>query len=220
MKAVLGPLLAAALAYPALAAERFPEISPNKMSSEQKAIMEAIASGPRKSASDPFEAWLVSPVLADRRQKVGEYVRFQSSLPKRLNEFVILLAGRTWNSQFEWAYHYPLALEAGVEPAVLDALVADRDPKGMSPEELRRDKTISDATFAATEQRFGKRGVIDLVAVQGYYDTVCMTLNVAQVPVPSESKAPPLQGAKGSPARSARSCRFLGEVHALCRLAV
>ena len=203
---ILSPLvLACVLALPALAAERFPEIPPAEMSHEQKAIMEAIASGPRKSASGPFKAWLVSPVLADRLQKVGEYVRFQSSLPKRLNEFAILLAGRTWNSQFEWAYHYPLALEAGVEPAVLDDLVAGREPTGMSDDEalvyrftreLRRDKAVSDATFAATEARFGKRGVIDLVAVQGYYDTVCMTLNVAQVPVPEGSKVPPLQPVK------------------------
>ena len=205
MKTVLALLLAAGVALPALAAERFPEIPPGAMSPEQKAIMDAIASGPRKSASGPFKAWLVSPVLADRLQKVGEYVRFQSSLPKRLNEFAILLAGRTWNSQFEWAYHYPLALKEGVEPSVLADLVAGRDPTGMSADEalvyrftqeLRRDKAVSDATFAATEGRFGKRGVIDLVAVQGYYDTVCMTLNVAEVPVPEGSKAPPLQVAK------------------------
>ncbi len=175
------------------------------MSPEQKAVMDAIAAGPRKSASGPFKAWLVSPVLADRLQQVGEYVRFQSSLPKRLNEFAILVAGRSWNSQFEWAYHYPLALEAGVEPAVLADLVAGRTPTGMSDDEtlvyrftdeLRRDKAVSDATFAATEKRFGKRGVIDLIAVAGYYDTVCMTLNVAQVPVPEGSKAPPLMLAK------------------------
>ncbi len=205
MKRVLGLLLASTLALPALAAERFPEIPPNELSPEQKAIMDAIASGPRKSASGPFKTWLVSPALADRLQKVGEYVRFQSSLPKRLNEFAILLAGRTWNSQFEWAYHYPLALEAGVEPSVLADLIAGREPSGMSADEalvyrftqeLRRDKAVSDATFAATEQRFGKRGVIDLVAVQGYYDTVCMTLNVAQVPVPPGSTAPPLKVAK------------------------
>lgn len=205
MKTLLGLLLASTITLPALAAERFPDIPPAEMSPEQKAVMDAIAAGPRKSASGPFKAWLVSPVLADRLQKVGEYVRFQSSLPKRLNEFAILLAGRTWNSQFEWAYHYPLALEAGVEPAVLADLAADREPTGMSAEEalvyrftqeLRRDKGVSDATFAATEQRFGKRGIIDLVAVQGYYDTVCMTLNVAQVPVPEGSTAPPLQVAK------------------------
>ncbi len=205
MKRWLGLLLASCFAPPTFAAERFPEIPPSQMSPEQKAIMDAIASGPRKNAAGPFKAWLVSPDLADRLQKVGEYVRFRSSLPKRLSEFAILLAGRSWNSQFEWAYHYPLALKEGVEPAVLADLAAGREPSAMSSDEalvyrftqeLRRDTTVSDATFAATEQRFGKRGVIDLVAVQGYYDTVCMTLNVAQVPVPEGGTAPPLQTAK------------------------
>ena len=88
---------------------------------------------------------------------------------------------------------------------MLADLIAGREPTGMSDDEalvyrftreLRRDKAVSDATFAATEARFGKRGVIDLVAVQGYYDTVCMTLNVAQVPVPEGSKAPALQVVK------------------------
>ena len=205
MKTVLGLLLASGVALPALAAERFPAIPPAEMTPEQKAVMDAIASGPRKSAAGPFQAWLVSPELDDRLQKVGDYVRFKSSLPRRLSEFAILLAGRTWNSQFEWAYHYPLALEAGVEPAVLADLAAGRTPTGMSDDEalvyrftdeLRRDKAVSDATFTTLETRFGKRGIIDLVAVQGYYDTVCMTLNVAQVPVPAGSKAPPLQVAK------------------------
>ncbi len=201
-RTLLVATLAALLAGHALAAERFPAIAPADMSPEQKAVMAAIASGPRKSVAGPFLAWLVSPVLADRLQKVGEYVRFQSSLPKRLNEFAILLAGRTWTSQYEWAYHYPLALKEGVEPAVLADLAAGREPTGMSADEalvyrftqeLRRDKAVSDATFAATEKAFGKRGVIDLVAVQGYYDTVCMTLNVAQVPMPEGSTVPPLQ---------------------------
>ncbi len=205
MKTMLGLLLALGVALPAFAAERFPAIPPAQMTPEQKAVMDAIASGPRKSAAGPFETWLVSPELDDRLQKVGDYVRFKSSLPQRLSEFAILLAGRTWNSQFEWAYHYPLALKAGVEPSVLADLVAGRTPTGMSDDEtlvyrftdeLRRDKAVSDATFAATETRFGKRGIIDLVAVQGYYDTVCMTLNVAQVPVPAGSKAPPLQVVK------------------------
>lgn len=209
MKSLPRLLLAASmtiqLAGPALAAERFPAIPPGEMTPEQKAVMDAIASGPRKSAAGPFQAWLVSPELDDRLQKVGDYVRFKSSLPKRLSEFAILLAGRTWNSQFEWAYHYPLALAAGVEPAVLADLAAGRTPTGMSDDEalvyrftqeLRRDKAISDATFAATEKRLGKRGIIDLIAVQGYYDTVCMTLNVAQVPVPQGSKVPPLEPVK------------------------
>jgi 4-carboxymuconolactone decarboxylase len=188
-------------AVPSRAAERFPDLKPDAMSPEQKAIADAIASGPRKSISGPFKAWLRSPILADRLQKVGEYIRFQSSLPKPLNEFTILIGGRYWNSQFEWAYHYPLAIKAGVKASVLDDLSHGKIPAGMSEDEalvytftteLRRDKTVSDATYAKALARFGERGIVDLTAISGYYDTVCMTLNVAQVPVPSDSTAPPL----------------------------
>lgn len=199
--AAVSSLAAAGLAGPAAAEVRFPELKPEAMSPEQKAIWDAIAAGPRKATGGPFNAWLRSPVLADRLQKVGEYVRFQSSLPKRLNELAILIAGRWWNSAFEWDYHYPLALAAGVPAAVLVDLAAGRGPAGMSSDEalvyafsteLRRDKAVSDPTYAKALARFGERGVLDLVAVAGYYDLVCMTLNVAEVPVPAGSTVPPL----------------------------
>ena len=199
--AATSTLLAVVLAGPAVADRRFPPLEPSTMSPEQKAIWDAIANGPRKSTGGPFNAWLRSPALADRLQKVGEYVRFQSSLPKRLNEFAILISGRYWGSGFEWDYHYPLALQAGVPASVLADLSEGRDPAGMSDEEalvyafsneLRRDRNVSDATYAKALQTFGERGVLDLVAVNGYYDLVCMTLNVAQVPVPAGSKVPPL----------------------------
>lgn len=194
-------ILLTGLASPAVAQARFPDLKPDAMSPEQKAIADAILSGPRKSISGPFKAWLRSPVLADRLQKVGEYVRFESSLPKRLNEFAILISGRFWNSPFEWAFHYPLALKAGVSAAVLADLSEGKEPSGMNADEalvygfsteLRRDKTVSDATYAKALARFGERGVVDLITVNGYYDIVCMTLNVAEVPVPPDSGAPPL----------------------------
>ena len=198
-------LLAFLSAVPAWAAERLPDLRPDQMSPEQKAIYDAIASGPRKNSSGPFQAWLRSPVLADRLQKVGEYVRFQTSLPKPLNELAILIAGRYWNSVFEWAYHYPLAVKGGVKEAVLKDLSDGLTPRGMSDDEalvygfsteLRRDKAVSDATYARALTRFGERGIIDLIAVNGYYDLVCMTLNVAQVPIPAGSTAPHLASLK------------------------
>lgn len=201
----------AALALPAAAAERFPDLSPEKMSPEQKAIADAIATGPRKSIAGPFKAWLRSPVLADRLQKVGEYVRFQSSLPKRLNEFAILITGRFFNSGFEWDYHYPLALKAGVPEAVLKDLARGTEPQGMNDDEalvyrvsmeLHRHGAVSDATYEQALARFGERGVIDLIAVNGYYDLVCMTLNVAQVSVPPESNTPRLADTTQGPAFS------------------
>ncbi len=194
-------LACCALVPTANAAERLPNLRPDELSPEQKAINDAIVSGPRGNSSGPFQAWLRSPVLADRLQKVGAYVRFQTSLPQTLNEFAILIAGRYWNSGFEWAYHYPLAIKDGVKASVIDDLSNGRVPGGMSEDEalvyafsteIRRDKAVSDATYARALARFGERGVIDLIAVNGYYDVVCMTLNVAQVPVPAGSTAPPL----------------------------
>lgn len=202
--AIIAPFGATAPAAPDASPSRpvrFPDLKQDEMSPEQKAIAEAIASGPRHSIAGPFKAWLRSPVLADRLQKVGEYVRFQSSLPKALNEFAILIAGRHWDSAFEWDYHYPLAIKAGVSPTVLADLSDGRQPAGMTPDEslvyafsteLRRDKTVSDATYAQALASLSERGIVDLVTVAGYYDIVCMTLQVAEVPVPADSKVPPL----------------------------
>ncbi len=188
--------VAAALPLRALsvhAQERFRQLQPEQMTAAQKAVFDAIAAGPRKSTEGPFNAWLRSPELADRLQKVGEYVRFQTSLPRRLNEFAILIAARYWTAQYEWYAHYPLAVEAGMNPAALADLAAGRNPHEMTRDEtvvyqfcteLRRDKRVQDATFQAAVSTLGEQGVVDLIGVSGYYDVVAMTLNVAQVALP------------------------------------
>ncbi|GJD48031.1 hypothetical protein OPKNFCMD_0746 [Methylobacterium crusticola] len=190
----------AALAQPA---ERFPVLAPEQMSPAQKRVADAIASGPRKSLSGPFNAWLRSPDLADRLQKVGEHLRFNTSLPHDLNEFAILITGREWSSGYEWFAHYPLAVKAGARPAILEDLKAGRRPAGMTGDEaliydfstqLHRQRQVSDAAYAAVVSRFGEQGAMDLIAVNGYYDLVCMTLNVAQVAAPAgadETLPPP-----------------------------
>jgi 4-carboxymuconolactone decarboxylase len=201
MKYVFRAAFAALLLSSPALAERFPPIPTDQLTPEQKAVVDAITSGPRKSIAGPFNVWLRSPALADPLQKVGAYVRFQSSLPVKLNEFAILITGRQWTADFEWAYHYPLAVAAGLKKSVLADLSDGKTPVGMDADEtlvydfsteLHRDKTVSDATYNATLARFGERGVTDLIAVNGYYDIVCMTLNVAQVGRPENTDAPPL----------------------------
>src|ERR1700728_389784 len=130
MKAVLRlatiSLLFAGSAF-ALACERMPEMTLEKMTPPQRSIAEAIMNGPRGRMSGPFNAWLRSPVLADRLQKVGEYVRFNTSLDKRINEMAILMTAQAWGSQYEWYAHAPLALKAGLDPAIVAALGAGRN---------------------------------------------------------------------------------------------
>jgi 4-carboxymuconolactone decarboxylase len=183
----------------ALTGERMPEIPLDKMSAAQRSVADAIMSGPRQGMGGPFNAWLRSPELADRLQKVGEYVRFNSSLDKRVNEMAILMTAQAWGSQYEWYAHAPLALKAGLDPTIIAAIGAGRKPDNLRDDEaivwefttqLRRDHGVDDAIYAKALEKFGERGVVDLIGVNGYYDVVSMTLNVAQVKPPADAELP------------------------------
>src|ERR1700719_4619131 len=119
----------------ALTGERMAEIPLDKMTPAQRSIADAIMSGPRKALAGPFNAWLRSPALADRLQKVGEYVRFHSSIPHRLNELAILVTARAWSAEFEWWAHYQIALKAGLDAKIADAIAAGSHPDDMSEDE-------------------------------------------------------------------------------------
>lgn len=178
----------------ALTGERFPELTLDKMTPAQRSVADSIMSGPRKGLAGPFNAWLRSPELADRLQKVGEYLRFNTSLDKRVNEMAIIITAQHWGSQYEWYAHAPLAIKAGLDPKIVEAIGAGRKPDMMKDDEaivwdfttqLRRDHSVDDATYARAIEKFGEKGVMDLIAVSGYYDLVSMTLNVARVYPPS-----------------------------------
>jgi 4-carboxymuconolactone decarboxylase len=195
--ATIGVLLAGS-AF-ALTGERMPEMTLDQMTPAQRSIAEAIIHGPRGRMSGPFNTWLRSPVLADRLQKVGEYVRFNTSLDKRVNEMAILMTAQAWGAQYEWYAHAPLAIKAGLDPAVVKAIGAGRKPDNMKDDEaivwefttqLRRDHSVDDAIYAKALEKFGEQGIVDLIAVNGYYDVVSMTLNVAHVKAPAEAEMP------------------------------
>ncbi len=188
--------------------ERLPPLPPERMTPRQREVAEAIAGGPRGGLRGPFQAWLRSPEVADRFQRVGEYVRFNSSIPPALNELAILVTAREWTAQFEWHAHHALAMKAGLPPAVAEAIARGERPEGMDADqravhdfasELHRERSVSDATYAAVVERFGERGLVDLVAACGYYVAVAMTLNVARVPLP-DGVPPPLAPRRGGSA--------------------
>ncbi len=177
---------------------RFKELQQSDMTDAQRKAYDGIVSGPRGGARGPFNALLRSPDLADRVQRVGEYVRFNSSLPARLNELAILVVARYWSAQYEWYAHRELALAAGLDAKIADEISLGRRPAGMKDDEaviydfcteLHQKKSVSDANYAAALEKFGERGVIDLVGVSGYYTLVSMILNVDRHPLP-EGVAP------------------------------
>ena len=190
------------------AAERFPTLTPDQMTPAQRKVAEEIMAGPRKGLGGPFNTWLRSPELADKLQQVGEHLRFHSSVPPRLNEFAILLTARAWDADYEWAAHYPLALKAGLNPAIAADVATGRRPAGMAADEtavydfvteLRATHRVSDPIYAAAQKVLGDQGVVDLVALSGYYDLVSMTLNVGQVAAPKDGPRLPPPGRRAKP---------------------
>ncbi|CAN0140293.1 unnamed protein product [Phaeothamnion confervicola] len=175
---------------------RFASLSPSDMTPEQRSAYEAIAAGPRGGVRGPFNALLRSPGLADRFQKVGEFIRFHSSLPARLNELAILVVARHWTAQFEWYAHRKLALAAGLDPKAADEIAAGLRPGALKADEsavydfcreLLEDKQVTDATYGTAVGLFGERGVVDLVGACGYYTMVSMVLNVDRHPLPADA---------------------------------
>lgn len=174
--------------------ERFSPLTDRAMTPEQKRVAARIASGPRGTwQRGPFKALLRSPEIADRIQHVGAFVRFESSIEPRLNELAIIICARRWTAQYEWYAHRQLALEAGLRPAIANSIAEGRRPADMMEDEaviydfahqLVHEGQVSDPVFDAAKERFGERGVVELVGALGYYTTVSFILNVDRVALP------------------------------------
>jgi 4-carboxymuconolactone decarboxylase len=205
--ATLALLASATLVH---AEERFAIIQPDQMNAEQKKLFDTLVAGPRAAnyggdaanrvlKGGPFNAWMRSPEVGMRLQAVGEQIRFKSSIPSRLNELAILITAREYTSQYEWYAHHALAMKAGLDPKIAEDLANGKRPANMKEDEaavydfciqLHRNKKVDDAAFKRAKAQFGEQGVIDLIAVSGYYVAVSMTLNVAEVPVPDGKPLP------------------------------
>jgi 4-carboxymuconolactone decarboxylase len=180
---------------------RFPPLKADELTPAQKAWAEMIAPPPRnaKITNPPYRAYVRNPDLAPRLSALSDYLRWHTSLPPRLSELAILITARQWTAQYEWFAHYPLALKAGLDPAVLSAIAAGKRPENMKDDEaalydlamaLYRDKQVPDAVYGAAREKFGERGIMDIIGIIGYYDLVSMTLITMQADAPNDSVAP------------------------------
>ena len=168
--------------------------APETMTEAQREVYDQIVSGPRRTLVGPLRAALHNPVLADRWQRLGQVLRFETSLPAHLNELAILVTARRWNSTLEWAIHAGDADRAGLDPAIAEAIrtctLPDFKGDAVAQEiyafaaELVQTGDVSEATYAAVVARWGEVGAVELTAVIGYYSMVAMTLNVHRVPLP------------------------------------
>jgi 4-carboxymuconolactone decarboxylase len=181
-----------------MAKDRLGPIETRHMTPAQQEAAQTIINGPRGALYGPFVPLLRSPELMDHAQRLGEYLRYRSALGTRLSELAILVTARHWDQQVEWAIHAPVAAQAGIGAAMIEDIAYARRPAGMSEEEaavydfsreLNRNKRVPDPVYAKALALFGERGVVDLMAINGYYTFLAMVMNAAQTAAPLSSVA-------------------------------
>jgi 4-carboxymuconolactone decarboxylase len=187
--------------YSADKEQRFPQLKMEQLNEQQKPFADEILKVSSIGITGPYNSMLRSPVMGQRLFNLLDYVRFNTSVPRKLNEFAILIQARLWTSQVEWYAHYPLAIKAGLPEGVAADLKVGKRPASMQPDEaavydfcveLSTKHEVSDATFKRIREVFSEQQVIDLIAVSGTYITAAMMANTAEEQVPA-GKTPPLQ---------------------------
>ena len=175
----------------AVAQDRMPPLAADKLTDAQKKAIEEFKAARSADISGPFIPLLRSPEVLSRARAMGDYLRYKSSLPPRLSELVILLTARRWTQVYEWNAHEPAARKAGLSPEVIKAIAEGRRPERMAEDEdilyslwdeLHRNQSVTDATYARAVGKFGEAGVIDTLGITGYYTMLAMVLNTARTP--------------------------------------
>jgi len=180
--------------------DRMPPIPADRLTDAQKQAIAEFKAARSVDISGPFVPLLRSPEVMSRARAMGDYLRYKSSLPPRLSEFVILLTARRWTQQYEWNAHQPLALQGGLRADIVKAIADGRRPDAMAEDEdavytlwdeVQRTQTASDATYARAVGKVGEQGVIDVLGITGYYTMLAMVMNTTRTPLPP-GVTPPL----------------------------
>jgi 4-carboxymuconolactone decarboxylase len=178
---------------------RYREISSAEMTSAQKEVHDEIVAGRRGRFGGPFQILIRAPEVCRHLQRLGEYLRWGSSLPPALSELAICLTARHLRASYEWHAHAPLAVEAGFPAAAIEAIRTGAAPSFTADDqvlvhrlvtELIDTKRLTDATFAEATARFGEQGIVELGTIVGYYTAIGNALNAFQVPLPAGAPQP------------------------------
>ena len=178
---------------------RFAQLTMDQLNEQQRPLAEQIMKVSSVGIGGPYNPMLRSPVFGQKMFDLLRYLRWDTSVPLKLNEFAILIIARQWRSQVEWFAHAPLAVKAGLSPELVADLKAGRRPSNMPAQEaavydfvteLTTGHAVSDATFARAKELLGEQQVVDLTAVAGTYVTVAMILAMAEEGVPAGKEAP------------------------------
>jgi len=181
---------------------RLPILAEDKLTPEQRELLDSIRSGPRGGGINirgPFAVFLHSPAYGQLAQKLGGFLRYQTGVSPRLSEFAILCTARLWRAQYEWFAHEPQAEKAGVKPATIRDLRAGRRPKSAPKDELAiydfiddlyKTRRVSDKNYKRVHAVLGDSATVELVGILGYYSMISMVLNIYRMMPPQDATLP------------------------------
>jgi 4-carboxymuconolactone decarboxylase len=178
---------------------RYSHITPAEMTAAQRHVHDLIVAGRRGQFGGPFQLLIRAPEICEYAAKLGEHLRWGTSLPDRLSELAIITTAKFWRAQYEWYAHAPLAEKAGVPSAAVEAIRRGETPNfGKDDEalvyqtctELFKTRRLSDTSFNKAVAVLGENGLVEVVAIIGYYTLIGNTLNVFQVAVPEGAAEP------------------------------
>lgn len=180
----------------AVLADRMPDISPDQFTDDQKKVAAEFAGvrGGERGGNlfGPYVALMRSPEVLLHTQRLGNYLQFKSVLSPKIRQFVMAITARQWTQEYMWSVHCPGAIKAGVSPETVKALAEGRRPTGMPEDEqiaydfldeLHRNQSVSDKTYALAIAKFNEQGVIDMIGLNGYYTYLSMVLNATRHPL-------------------------------------
>jgi 4-carboxymuconolactone decarboxylase len=179
--------------------ERLTPISYDALPDAIKPLADDILKVSSAGLGGPYSALLRSPDMARRCFDLLDYLRFKTTVNKRLNEFAILIQARISNAQYEWWAHEIIARKAGLSDAVMDDLRECRRPSAMQDDErlvydycvhLSLNHRVPDPLWQEAVAKMGEQAVIDLTVLSGTYVMVSMLLNATQVGIPGGGTLP------------------------------
>jgi 4-carboxymuconolactone decarboxylase len=173
---------------------RLPDLQVENLTAEQKRIYDEIAGVRHGVVRGPFPIWLRVPAIADRANQLGNVLRANGKLDKRLFELMVLVIARRWSAQYEWYAHARSALEAGLSSETITAIQNRRQPDSLRDDEqviyeiiteLADTGTLTQLTYDRGVAALGLDLFIELITAAGFYTMIALVLNVFDAPVPS-----------------------------------
>jgi len=191
---------------------RLSVLKPETLNAEQKQVYDTIAGDKRRQATrrfamtnddgtltGPFNTLLYAPGVGDAVQRLGGALRFESSLPGHLRELAILMVAARWRANYEWYAHAPIAAREELDESVIAAIKDGELPEDAPDDvltvcqfvsELVHTRRVTEATYVKTREMIDERGLVELIAVVGYYSLIAGLLNTFEIGVPKGKELP------------------------------